>query len=305
MDIQVKKQTILIVDDVPANIDVLAELLRSKYKIRAATSGEKALKISFSNNPPDLILLDIMMPKMDGYEVCRILKASFQTKDIPIIFITGKTSIEDEIYGFNLGAVDYVRKPFNSIIVKARVNTHAELKRYHDYLEDISYLDGLTGIANRRKFDEYLDLNWNFAIRESTPISVILMDIDYFKLFNDHYGHQEGDNYLIQIAKTLEGIAIRKTDLVARYGGEEFVCVLPKTEIREATQIAEKFRRSIMSIGIPHEYSEADNSVTISIGVATIIPEVNSNCSLIIKASDEALYKAKKSGRNQVQTYKP
>jgi len=305
MDLQVKKQTILIVDDVAANIDVLAELLRSKYKIRAATSGEKALKISFSNNPPDLILLDIMMPKMDGYEVCKILKASFQTKDIPIIFITGKTSVEDEIYGFNLGAVDYVRKPFNSIIVKARVNTHAELKRYHDYLEDISYLDGLTGIANRRKFDEYLELNWNFAIRESTPISMILMDIDYFKLFNDHYGHQQGDNCLIQIAQMLEGVAIRKTDLVARYGGEEFVCILPKTEIREASMIAEKFRLSIMSIGIPHEYSEADSGVTISIGVATIIPEVDSNCSLIIKASDEALYKAKESGRNQVQTYKP
>ena len=302
MDIHAKKQTILIVDDVAANIEILAELLRPDYKIRAATSGEKALKISFSENPPDLILLDVMMPDTDGYEVCRILKASFETKDIPIIFITGKTSIEDEIYGFNLGAVDYVRKPFNSVIVKARVNTHAELKRYHDYLEGISYLDGLTGIANRRKFDEYLDITWNFAMREATPISMVLMDIDYFKLFNDHYGHQEGDDCLIQIAQTLAGVATRKTDLVARYGGEEFVCILPNTEKEDAKQIAEKFRRSIMEIQIPHEYSAAGSNVTISIGVATIIPEINSNCSLLIKASDEALYRAKANGRNQVQT---
>jgi len=302
MDIHAKKQTILIVDDVTANIDILAELLRPDYKIRAATSGEKALKISFSENPPDLILLDVMMPDIDGYEVCRILKASFETKDIPIIFITGKTSIEDEIYGFNLGAVDYVRKPFNSVIVKARVNTHAELKRYHDYLEGISYLDGLTGIANRRKFDEYLDITWNFAMRDAIPISMVLMDIDCFKLFNDHYGHQEGDDCLIKIAQTLAGVATRKTDLVARYGGEEFVCILPNTEMEDAKQIAEKFRRSIMEIQIPHEYSAAGSNVTISIGVATVIPEINSNCSLLIKASDEALYRAKANGRNQVQT---
>jgi diguanylate cyclase (GGDEF)-like protein len=302
MDICAKKQTILIVDDVTTNIDILAELLRPDYKIRAATSGEKALKISFSENPPDLILLDVMMPDIDGYDVCRILKESSQTKDIPIIFITGKTSIEDEIYGFNLGAVDYVRKPFNSIIVKARVNTHAELKRYHDYLKEISYLDGLTGIANRRKFDEYLDITWNFAMREATPISMVLIDIDNFKLFNDHYGHQEGDDCLIQIAQTLAGGATRKTELVARYGGEEFVCILPNTEMKDAKQIAEKFRRSIMSIQIPHQYSATGSEVTISIGVATIIPEFNSNCSLLIKASDEALYRAKASGRNQVQT---
>jgi len=302
MDIHAKKQTILIVDDVTANIDILAELLRPDYKIRAATSGEKALKISFSENPPDLILLDVMMPDIDGYEVCRILKASFETKDIPIIFITGKTSIEDEIYGFNLGAVDYVRKPFNSVIVKARVNTHAELKRYHDYLEGISYLDGLTGIANRRKFDEYLDITWNFAMRDAIPISMVLMDIDCFKLFNDHYGHQKGDDCLIKIAQTLAGVATRKTDLVARYGGEEFVCILPNTEMEDAKQIAEKFRRSIMEIQIPHEYSAAGSNVTISIGVATVIPEINSNCSLLIKASDEALYRAKANGRNQVQT---
>jgi len=302
MDIHAKKQTILIVDDVTANIDILAELLRPDYKIRAATSGEKALKISFSENPPDLILLDVMMPDIDGYEVCRILKASFETKDIPIIFITGKTSIEDEIYGFNLGAVDYVRKPFNSVIVKARVNTHAELKRYHDYLEGISYLDGLTGIANRRKFDEYLDITWNFAMRDAIPISMVLMDIDCFKLFNDHYGHKEGDACLIKIAQTLAGVATRKTDLVARYGGEEFVCILPNTEMEDAKQIAEKFRRSIMEIQIPHEYSAAGSNVTISIGVATVIPEINSNCSLLIKASDEALYRAKANGRNQVQT---
>ena len=220
MDELSKQQTILIVDDAKENINVLAELLKSKFKIRATTSGQKAIKIAFSDNPPDLILLDVMMPEMDGYEVCKILKASSQTRNIPIIFITGKTSEEDEIYGFNLGATDYIIKPFSPVIVKARVNTHAELRRYRDYLENISYLDGLTGISNRRKFDEYLDLIWSFGVGESTPVSMILIDIDYFKRFNDTYGHAEGDACLIQIAQDLFKTIVRKTDFVARYKQE-------------------------------------------------------------------------------------
>lgn len=302
MDEMSKQQTILIVDDAKGNINVLAELLRADFKIRAATSGAKALDIAFSDNPPDLILLDVVMPEMDGYEVCKRLKASSQTKNIPIIFITGNVSEEDEIYGFSLGAMDYIAKPFSPVVVKARVNTHAELKRHRDYLESISYLDGLTGIANRRKFNDYLDLTWSFAVRESIPISMILMDIDNFKLFNDNYGHQDGDACLIQIAQALSETIMRKADFIARYGGEEFVCILPNTESSNAVLIAEKFRQSVISLQIPHAYSTAENCVTISLGVATIVPEKNASCSLLIKAADEALYKSKESGRNKVST---
>jgi diguanylate cyclase (GGDEF)-like protein len=192
------------------------------------------------------------MPEMDGYEVCSRIKASTQTKNIPIIFITGKVSEDDEITGFNLGAMDYIIKPFNPVIVRARVNMQAELKRHRDYLEGISYLDGLTGIANRRKFDELFDLNWNFAKRQSAPIALVMIDIDYFKRYNDHYGHQAGDNCLISIAHALAETIVRVTDFVARYGGEEFVCVFPGTDLENAERIAEKIRLRVMKLNIPH-----------------------------------------------------
>jgi diguanylate cyclase (GGDEF)-like protein len=298
-------QTVLIVDDSKANIAVLAEVLRQDYKVRAATGGEKALEIAFSDNPPDLILLDVVMPDMSGYEVCSRLKADPQTKSIPVIFITGKESEEDEIKGFEMGASDYITKPFNPVIVKARVNTQAELKRNRDYMERISYLDGLTGIANRRKFNEFLDLSWNFSKRQSIPIALIMMDIDFFKAYNDSCGHLEGDACLIQIAQALAKTAVRKTDLVARYGGEEFACVLPGTSLENAVIVAEKLRQSVMALQIPHHHSAAGSVVTISLGIAAMVPEKSAPFSLLIQSADDALYQSKESGRNKVSTAPP
>jgi len=295
-----KQQTILIVDDAKENINVLAELLRPDFTIKAATNGEKALEIAFSDNPPDLILLDVMMPGMDGYEVCRKLKEQETTKKIPVIFVTGKADEEDQVKGFNIGAIDYITKPFSAVIVKARVGMHAELKRYRDYLENISYLDGLTGIFNRRKFDEYLESTWNLAVRISMPVSMIIMDIDFFKQYNDLYGHQEGDNCLVKIAQALSKTIVRKTDFLARYGGEEFVCILPNTPIDDTFIIAEKLRESIRLLRIPHADSKVEKIVTISAGVASKFPTKNLSYTALIKAADEALYKAKQTGRNKV-----
>lgn len=299
MNKQFDQPTILIVDDAKENVSILAELLRSDYKIRAATSGEKALGIAFSDNPPDLILLDIIMPGIDGYEVCKKIKGASQTKNIPIIFVTGKVNEEEEIRGFELGAVDYIKKPYNSVIVKARVSMHLELKRYRDHLEDISYLDGLTGISNRRKFDEYLDSTWNLAVRVSMPISILMMDIDFFKQYNDNYGHQGGDDCLIKIAQVLSRTIVRKTDFLARYGGEEFVCVLPNTDADNAFIIAEKLRLNVMSLNIPHAYSSVEKIVTISIGVAAKFPTKNLSYVELVEEADKALYKSKESGRNK------
>ena len=304
MDELSKQLTLLIVDDARENINFLAEILKANFKIRVATSGEKALEISFSDSPPDLILLDIMMPEIDGYEVCKRLKASFFTKSIPVIFITGKTNEEDESYGFSLGAVDYIAKPFSPIIVKARINIHAELKRYRDYLEYISYRDGLTGIPNRRKFDEQFELMWNIAKRDHIPISIIMIDIDNFKLYNDDYGHQVGDECLIQIAQGLSEVIVRKTDLIARYGGEEFVCILPNTDETAAFLIAENLRNKIIKLQIPHMKGRDGNILTISLGVATSIPKIkDSDYSELIKDADHALYKSKKNGRNKTSIY--
>ncbi|MHB1455204.1 MAG: GGDEF domain-containing response regulator [Saccharofermentanales bacterium] len=300
MDVLSKQQTILIVDDAKANINVLAELLRADFRIRATTSGEKALEIALSDNPPDLILLDVLMPEMDGYTVCKKLKESSQTRNIPVIFITGKVSEEDEIYGFTIGAVDYITKPFSPVVVKARVNTHAELKRHRDYLEEISYLDGLTGIPNRRKFNEYLSYTCSFAIIESVPVSIIMVDIDDFKAFNDCYGHHEGDSCITLIGQALSEEMTDKTDLAARYGGEEFALILPNKNRDEAVAIAEKLRLNVENLRIPHGSSSVSDRVTISLGVASQIPSETSCCSDLIKKADEALYRSKQNGRNRV-----
>jgi diguanylate cyclase (GGDEF)-like protein len=300
MGVRAAMQTLLIVDDAKENIHILAELLGRDFIIRAATSGEKALDIAFSGNPPDLILLDVMMPEMDGYEVCRRLKRSDQTKAIPVIFITVKVSEEDEIYGFTLGAVDYISKPFSEVVVRARVGMHAELKRHRDYLESISHMDDLTGIANRRKFNEFLDYAWSFAEREQLPISMIMADIDHFKQYNDHYGHQQGDACLVRIAQALNDVVVRETDIFARYGGEEFACILTNTGMEGAWIIAENLRLKTMSLRIPQSYPSDGCSVSISLGVATMTPDRSTTCQALTKAADDALYRSKESGRNKV-----
>jgi len=296
------RQTLLIADDEPGNIKILLELLRSEYKIRVANNGQKVLKIALSEEPPDLILLDVMMPELDGYEVCRRLKSDPRTQKIPVIFITGKIAEQDEIQGFEAGAVDYITKPFSSVVVKARVKTHIELKQARDYLENRSLQDGLTGIANRRRFNEHLENAWDFTCREALPLSLIIIDIDHFKLFNDNYGHQAGDVCLTQIAQKLSAPLRRKTDLIARYGGEEFGCILPMTMLDNAIMIAEGFRADILSLQIPHAYSSTGSCVTISQGVATIFPTKGSLPGSLINAADEALYRSKETGRNKVSS---
>ncbi|WP_411679715.1 diguanylate cyclase domain-containing protein [Clostridium thailandense] len=297
---QPEKQSILIVDDAIENIKILVELLRYDYSVKVATSGEKALKIAFSNNPPDLIILDVVMPNLDGYEVCKKLKASPITHNIPIIFITVKDSEEDEIEGFELGAADYITKPIRPVVVKARVKTHAKLKKYTDLLLNISYCDGLTGIPNRRRFDEYLKMELTVALREKVPLSLIMLDIDHFKLFNDNYGHQLGDSCLIKVAQELNSTIKRKNNLFARYGGEEFACILPNTKLQNAIEIAERFRMKVIELKIPHVHSLISDQITISLGVASIVPDHHSTVEALITGADNALYKAKKSGRNIV-----
>ncbi|MBF0477702.1 MAG: diguanylate cyclase, partial [Deltaproteobacteria bacterium] len=293
---QIEKQAlsvILIVDDEPGNIRILVELLRPYYTTRVAVNGETALRIATSDNPPDLVLLDIMMPGMDGYEVCRRLKADPCTQHIPVIFITAKDSEEDQITGFETGAVDYVTKPFSPVIVKARVKTHVELKKLREFYESLSLRDGLTCIANRRRFDEYLSATWNLAKRESSPLSLVLIDIDHFKFFNDNYGHKDGDACLIRVAQTLGASLRRSVDLMARYGGEEFGCILPNTTLDGAMAMAERFRECILALQIPHAGSPTADYLTISQGVATVIPSSDSSPDNLIKAADAALYRSK------------
>ncbi len=297
------KSTILIVDDVPANIKVLGETLKADYKIRLATDGEKALKMARSSSPPDLILLDIVMPKMDGYEVCKLLKKDTTTKNIPVIFITAMAEEEDETKGLAYGAVDYITKPFSLPIVKARIKTHLELKRHRDLLETLSTLDGLTAIPNRRRFDEILKIEWLRGLREASPLSLIMLDIDHFKLYNDNYGHIEGDDCLKKVARCLSTSMSRPGDFVARYGGEEFAVILPATDAEGAITVAATLLQRVTGLGIPHAHSPVAECISISIGVATMLPERDLSPTILIEKADRCLYSAKESGRNCYRTW--
>ncbi len=301
----IEKTTILIVDDQPANLMVLARLLKEDYHILAANNGARALEIAAGHNPPILILLDIEMPGMDGYEVCRKLKASERTSGIAVIFVTARDSAEDEEMGFSLGAVDYISKPFQPAIVRARVHNHVTLKIKTDMLEKLSQLDGLTNIPNRRNFEETMHREWARANRSGQPLSLIMMDIDHFKLYNDHYGHGAGDDCLRRVARTLIKTLTRPTDLIARYGGEEFVALLPETDESGALHVAERLRAAVEAAAIPHQCSLTSQFVTLSVGIAThSIRKIKKDSRHLQQSADQALYRAKERGRNRIQNAK-
>ena len=298
------KARVLLVDDEPTNLQALGNLLKTDYHIQVAPNGEKAIALAQTDPQPDLILLDVQMPGITGYEVCRQLKELPETNTIPIIFVTARNNVEDEEKGFRLGAVDYISKPFYPTIVRARVGTHLSLKKKTDMLEQIAMQDGLTGIANRRAFDNHFEDECRRAGRHSHDLSVLMLDIDHFKGFNDHYGHGIGDACLRRVAQAVASAESRPGDLAARYGGEEFVVVLPETDVKGAVVVAEKIRTQIEQLAIPHEFSSVANVVTVSIGVATCLcADPDNDQHNLLTHADEALYAAKQRGRNQVQVY--
>ena len=295
------QQNVLIVDDEPVNIKILGQLLASDCRVRTAVSGKKALEIARSDDRPDLILLDIMMPDMDGYEVCRQLKNDSRSNDIPVIFITAMDAAEEEAKGLELGAVDYIVKPFNLPIVKARVRNQLLLKKRTDLLEQLISIDGLTEVPNRRFFDQNFSQEWRRAIRQKQPISLIMLDVDHFKDFNDHYGHSRGDDCLREVARALSGQLRRSGDFVARYGGEEFAVVLPDTNLDAAQIMAERLRSGVETLSIEHGYSSVSDVMTASVGVATALPRQDSQPSELLELADDLLYQAKHAGRNQIK----
>ncbi len=295
-----EKPLILVVDDTPANIHILVEALREDYDVMVATRGAQALELARSEPQPDLILLDMMMPGMNGHEVCRQLKDNDETRDIPVIFVTADNSLDSEQLSFELGAVDYVTKPFSLPVVRARVRTHVTLKHRTDLLERLAKLDGLTEIANRRRFDELLEMEWQRCARKQVPLSAIIADVDHFKNYNDTYGHGAGDKCLRGLGRLLESVAVRPGDLAARYGGEEFAVLLPFTPHDGAAHVAEKLRELVEEWCVDSGASAIPRRITISAGFATIIPKADGDPSVLIKAADEMLYKAKREGRNLV-----
>lgn len=316
------KGDILIVDDNPVNLDLLSGMLLDRgFRVRVATNGRRAISAAKSA-VPDLVMLDINMPEMDGYEVCRQMKDDASTRHVPVIFISALDNALDKVKAFSTGGADYVTKPFQFEEVLARIeiqlkisrlqkemerkNAEMELKnlqldRANRMLRALSYLDGLTGIANRRHFEESLDQEWRRAIRSGAPLSLLMVDIDRFKALNDAYGHQYGDDCLRQVATTFADTLKRAGDLAARYGGEEFAVVLPATELEGAAAIGEIIRSSVEELAIAHDQSPCQ-VVTVSVGAATSIPTEETAATELIDLADRALYQAKHAGRNRVAT---
>lgn len=289
---------ILIVDDAMENIQILHHALRDEHDVLFALNGEKALQIAH-NQLPDLILLDAVMPGMDGYEVCAALRASAAVRDIPVIFVTALTHPEDETRALEAGAVDFISKPFNSAVVRARVRTQLTIKRQADAMRELTLTDVLTGVANRRSFNEAMDNEWRRCARSEQPLAVIMIDIDHFKNYNDAYGHQQGDQCLQQVASAMKRCAGRPPDLLARYGGEEFIILLPAVGGDGAEVVANRILEEVRGLNLPHSASSVSDQVTVSMGVAAVHPSDDNDPEALIRTADALLYRAKETGRNR------
>ncbi|MBQ0720893.1 MAG: diguanylate cyclase [Gammaproteobacteria bacterium] len=288
-----EKPIILIVDDAPGNIQLLAGLLKHSYQIKVATGGLRCLELAQADPQPDLILLDIQMPDIDGYEVCRQLKAQDKTQKIPVIFVTGKDQAADEELGLTLGAVDYITKPYSPAIVEARINTHITLKKQSDELRRLAMRDQLTGLYNRHFLIDVANKRMSQAHRHQQALCLVMVDVDHFKAVNDEYGHTVGDAVLCEVADVFLEKS-RAEDVVARFGGEEFVILLDACGLADAMEKAELLRQSLESRRIQGV------AVTASFGVAQFAAAGESFTELLNRA-DEAVYKAKNNGRNRVE----
>lgn len=302
---------ILVVDDIPDNVEIISARLASRgFIIETASNGEVALRM-VRDNPPHLILLDVMMPIMDGYEVCRHIKQDPKLPYIPIILVTARDSTQDKVEGLDAGADDYLTKPINFPELEARVRSMLRIKRLQDELDQknrelelankrlrkLSITDGLTDLFNHRHIHELLHEEFERTRRSGEPLAVAMLDLDRFKQVNDTYGHPTGDVILYETARILRETA-REIDMVGRYGGEEFVVLLPGADEAAAGQFAERVRLALAD----YEFRDEANQVrmTISGGVASFPAPGIEHPDLLIKRADEALYAAKESGRNRI-----
>lgn len=314
----VEEPRLLVVDDDPGTIRLLVQILKGLGKIHFTTSGAEAVEMARTVRP-DLILLDVEMPDADGFRVCEMIKGDPAFQDVPILFVTAHGDADVEAQALTAGAIDFITKPPHPPVVRARVRNYLALKQRTDQLRRLTTIDGLTGVANRRAFDTALDLEWRRACRTGTQLSLLMIDVDHFKHFNDAYGHQAGDDCLRTVAQALAGAARRPGELAARYGGEEFAVLLPACDTPQAVGLAETIRAAVSGCAIPHGKSDVAPHVTVSVGAASVFAlcqpsrahlrdgaacQLKDTCAVgpgdLVAAADHSLYEAKRAGRNRV-----
>ena len=290
--------TILVIDDSPVQTEFLTSILKPDYEITACHTAEAGLRAA-KEGGFSLILLDVVMPEMDGFTLLRELKGTELTRYVPVILLTSLTDIQYEERGLLLGAVDYVTKPFSPVIIKARVNAHIQLYHYQMQFRRQAMVDELTGVANRRRYEEEYPVRWREAIRFGLPFSICMFDIDKFKIYNDTFGHPAGDQVIAAVAKTAASYFQRSTDLFARYGGEEFVALFLGSEGRTAFEFLKTVRQAVEELHLPHN-SPVSPWVTISVGGVTMVPTTEHSPEEFLQRADAMLYDAKNFGRNMV-----
>lgn len=294
-ELNLSRSTILIVDDQPMNIQIVDKILSNDYKLMAATSGDQAIEVC-NRNPPDLILLDVVMPNMSGIETCVILKQRLATAEIPIIFVTSCDHQDEENDCWENGGVDFINKPINPTTLKNRVKAHLTLKYQMDMLNGLVYVDYLTEIYNRRYFEEHISRLESNANREKKDMALVLVDLDYFKTFNQEYGDIRGDKALKEVAQSIENSIMRPIDFVARLGGGIFAVVLPNTDLSGALSVAIKVKRAVFANQIPHPQSPF-KYLSASLGISTVFTAQEQMVTLIDHA-EHYLYQAKENGRH-------
>ena len=289
---------ILVIDDSPVQAGFLSSILADDYELTTCNTAEEGLKAA-KEGDFSLILLDVVMPGMDGFMLLQELKAVEITRYVPVILLTSLSDVQYEERGLLLGAVDYVTKPFNPTIIKARVNTHIQLYRYQSRFKEQAMIDELTGVANRRRYEDGSAARWREAVRFELPFSICMFDIDKFKLYNDTFGHPAGDRVIATVAQTVASHFQRSTDLFARYGGEEFVAVFLGSQGTTAFEFMKTVRQSVEDLHIQHN-SPVSLWVTISAGGVTLVPRLGDKLETCLKLADTMLYDAKRLGRNMV-----
>lgn len=295
---QLAQSRVLIVDDDESNCLIVADFLSSLCQVHYVTTAEEIFA-ECESYQPDLIILDIFIGDESGLDICKSLKQSIEHKHLPVIFVTSSARHEELDQCWGAGCVDFIAKPVNFTTLINRVKVHLTLKYQQELLREQSYKDGLTGLYNRSYLSHIFPIQYAQCQRETLPLSLLLLDIDWFKRFNDEYGHVEGDACIKQVSEVIDSLARRPLDMVFRYGGEEFLCLLPNTQSEGAQLIANKIVGAVAALNIPHKHSDYER-VTVSVGLYTHESEAALPLTKLVESADKALYEAKQKGRNQL-----